>query len=60
LELLVIFQSVWTIVVMVFFLGIVIWAYSSKRKPEFDEAARLPIEDDDFVDTIHKENTHHV
>jgi cytochrome c oxidase cbb3-type subunit IV len=45
---------------MVIFLSIVIWAYSSKRQPEFDEAARLPIEDDDSDDTINKENTHHV
>lgn len=45
---------------MVFFLGVVAWAYSSKRKSEFDEAARLPLEDDDSVDTINKENTHHV
>ena len=39
-------QSVWTIVVMVTFLGIVWWAYSSKRKSAFDEAAQLPFEDD--------------
>lgn len=39
-------QSVWTIVVMVTFLGIVAWAYSSKRKSSFDEAARLPFDDD--------------
>ena len=38
-------QSVWTIVVMVTFLGIVAWAYSGKRKSAFDEAARLPFED---------------
>ena len=40
------FQSLWTIVVMVTFLGIVFWAFSSKRKSRFDEAARLPFEDD--------------
>ena len=39
-------QSIWTIVVMVTFLGIVAWAYSSKRKSSFDEAARLPFDDD--------------
>lgn len=38
-------QSIWTIVVMVTFLGIVVWAYSGKRKSAFDEAARLPFED---------------
>ena len=36
-----------TIVVMVTFLGICIWAYSSKRKTNFDDAANLPFADDD-------------
>ncbi|RKZ39414.1 MAG: cbb3-type cytochrome c oxidase subunit 3 [Gammaproteobacteria bacterium] len=54
-----IFQSVWTIVVMVIFLTIVVWAYSRKRKPEFDEAARLPLDDDDSIETTVKEK-HHV
>ena len=40
------FQSLWTIVVMVTFLGIVWWAFSSKRKAAFDEAARVPFEDE--------------
>ena len=40
------FHSIWTVVVMVIFVGIVIWAYSGKRKERFDEAARLPLEDD--------------
>ena len=44
------FQSLWTIVVMVIFLGIVGWAFSSKRKSAFDEAARLPLEDEPQID----------
>ena len=28
------------------FVGIFIWAWSKKRKPEFDRAARLPLEED--------------
>ena len=43
-------QSIWTIVVMVTFLGIVAWAYSSKRKSSFDEAARLPFDDEPASD----------
>lgn len=35
-----------TIVVVVAFIGVVIWAYSSKRKTSFDEAANLPFADD--------------
>ena len=44
------FQSIWTIVVMITFLGIVVWAFSRKRKSAFDEAARLPLEDDQLID----------
>jgi cytochrome c oxidase cbb3-type subunit 4 len=44
------FQSLWTIVVMITFLGIVVWAFSSKRKAAFDEAARLPFEDEPQID----------
>ena len=43
-------QSIWTIVVMVTFLGIVVWAFSSKRKADFDEASRLPFDDDHPTD----------
>ena len=44
------FNSIWTIVVMVTFLGIVAWAYSGKRKASFDEAARLPFAEDQHTD----------
>ncbi len=54
-----IFQSIWTIVVMILFLGIVVWVYSSKRQTQYDEAARLPIEDDDSIESTVKEK-HHV
>ena len=32
------------------FVGIVIWAYSRKRKRDFDEAAQLPFRGEDFGD----------
>jgi cytochrome c oxidase cbb3-type subunit 4 len=35
-----------TLVLMIAFVGVVIWAWSSKRKKDFEEAARLPLEDD--------------
>lgn len=35
-----------TLVLMLVFIGIVIWAWSSKRKKDFEEAARLPLEED--------------
>lgn len=39
------FHSLWTIVVLATFIGIILWAYSGKRSADFDEAAQLPFED---------------
>ena len=41
------FQVLWTVVAFVVFVGIAIWAFSSKRKQDFSEAANLPLTDDD-------------
>ncbi|GAA4649164.1 hypothetical protein GCM10023116_14380 [Kistimonas scapharcae] len=35
-----------TVLCMIAFLSIVFWAYSSKRKRSFEEAANLPFADD--------------
>jgi cytochrome c oxidase cbb3-type subunit IV len=40
-------HSIWTVIVFIIFIGIVLWAYSGKRKKDFDEAARLALDDDD-------------
>ena len=52
--------SVWTIVVLVLFIGIVLWAWSGKRKQSFDEAANIPFDEDEILttDTNSKENSH--
>jgi cytochrome c oxidase cbb3-type subunit 4 len=39
-------HSIWTVVVFVVFIGIVFWAYSGRRKKDFDEASRLALDDD--------------
>jgi cytochrome c oxidase cbb3-type subunit 4 len=36
----------WTVLLMAVFIGIVVWAYSGARKKDFDEAARLALDDD--------------
>lgn len=36
-----------TVVMFVTFVGIVLWAFSSRRKKDFDKAARMPLEDDE-------------
>jgi cytochrome c oxidase cbb3-type subunit 4 len=40
-----------TLFLFVAFLGLVFWAYSGKRKKEFDEAANLPFAEDTAADT---------
>ncbi len=39
-------HSVWTVLLVVLFLGIVFWAWSGRQKARFDAAARAPLEDD--------------
>jgi cytochrome c oxidase cbb3-type subunit 4 len=41
--------GVMTAVLLIAFLGVVVWAYSKKRRRAFDEAARLPLQDDGEV-----------
>jgi cytochrome c oxidase cbb3-type subunit 4 len=35
-----------TALVLIAFIGVTLWAYSSRRKKDFDEAANLPFADD--------------
>ncbi len=44
-----IFHSLWTVLLVILFIGIVVWAFSSRRQQQFDAAARLPLDDEDFV-----------
>ncbi|MBU1191109.1 MAG: cbb3-type cytochrome c oxidase subunit 3 [Gammaproteobacteria bacterium] len=46
-------RSIFTVLVFVAFIGVWIWAWSSKRKQAFDEAANLP-----FVEDGTDTNTH--
>ena len=39
-------RGIGTAVVFIAFIGVVLWAYSNKRKSNFDEAANLPFADD--------------
>ncbi|MCK5498041.1 MAG: cbb3-type cytochrome c oxidase subunit 3 [Gammaproteobacteria bacterium] len=57
------FQIVWTIVVMIIFFAIVIWAWSGRRKESFYDAAHIPLEEENFLQEennnveINKENS---
>jgi cytochrome c oxidase cbb3-type subunit 4 len=43
-------RTILTVVAFLTFIGIVIWAYSSKRRKAFDEAARMALDDDEPTD----------
>ena len=40
-------RGLFTLVMFVLFVGLCIWAWSSKRKTDFDEAAQLPFSNDE-------------
>ena len=37
-----------TVIVTIAFTGIAAWAWSSKNKARFEEAARIPLDEDEF------------
>ncbi|MBE1274429.1 cbb3-type cytochrome oxidase subunit 3 [Enterovibrio baiacu] len=41
------FHSIWTLVIFVCFIVIALWAYSGRRKKDFDEAANLVFADEE-------------
>lgn len=41
------YRGILTILVMVGFISLILWAYSKKQKDSFDEAANLPFADED-------------
>ena len=42
-----ILRSIVTVISLVTFLGIVVWAWSSRNRDRFDEAANLPFDEED-------------
>ena len=42
------------LVTFVMFVGIMIWAYSGRRKRGFDEAAQIPFREDDDERAAHR------
>ena len=39
-------RGAFTAVMLLLFVGICLWAWSRRRKADFEEASRLPLEDD--------------
>ncbi|WIM05571.1 MAG: cbb3-type cytochrome c oxidase subunit 3 [Candidatus Nitricoxidivorans perseverans] len=45
-------RSIFTVLAFVMFVGIVWWAYSGRRKQAYEEAAQLPLNDNDDLPSI--------
>ncbi len=44
-------RTIITVVAFVTFLGIILWAWSGRRKTAFTQASRIPLDDDDVPPT---------
>jgi cytochrome c oxidase cbb3-type subunit 4 len=51
-------RSIITVISMLTFIGIVLWAYSVRRKNDFDEAAMLPFNEEDDLNKTTQEPRH--
>ena len=39
-------HSVWTVLLLVIFIGILVWVFVIKRRGDFENAARIPLDDE--------------
>jgi len=51
-------RSIITVISMLTFIRIVLWAYSARRKNDFDEAAMLPFNEEDDLNKTTQEPRH--
>lgn len=42
-------SSIMTVLSMVVFIGILLWAFNSKNKSRFEEIGRIPLDDEDKI-----------
>lgn len=52
-------QAVWTVTAFIIFIGILIWAFSSKRRNDFFEASLLALDEDDVKKIESKSGEQH-
>jgi cytochrome c oxidase cbb3-type subunit 4 len=51
-------RSIVTLISLLTFIGIVVWAFSGRRKSDFDEAAMLPFADEEHINSKEQERHH--
>ncbi|GHA99931.1 CcoQ/FixQ family Cbb3-type cytochrome c oxidase assembly chaperone [Modicisalibacter luteus] len=49
------FRGITTLLIMIAFIGVVFWAYSKRRKKDFDEASHLPFADEEEGDATSRD-----
>ncbi len=54
-----IIHSIFTVILFVAFVAFVIWAYSKKRKTDFDQAANLVFDDEQKAPQKNKQESDH-
>lgn len=42
-------QTIWTVIALVFFIGVLFWALSGRRKNDFEKAARMALDDEEAI-----------
>ena len=50
------FRGILTAIIFFAFIGICLWAWSSRRKKDFDASAALPLEEDTYITDNEREN----
>ena len=50
--------SIMTVIVTIAFTGIAAWAWSGKNKARFEEAARIPLDEDEFDERYRGDGGH--
>ncbi len=51
------FRGIFTLVILVLFIGLTVWAFSKRSKKQFDEAAEVIFEDETtHTSTLHDKN----
>ncbi|GMR05906.1 MAG: hypothetical protein BMS9Abin25_0483 [Gammaproteobacteria bacterium] len=51
------FHGYWTLALLLLFIAIIIWAWSGKRKEEFDELANLPLDEEKFAHKVEEKTS---
>ena len=49
------FRGIITAIIFFAFIGICVWAWSSRRKKDFDESAQLPLKEDKYITNNERE-----